>query len=150
MLSLCCMQFLRRYIVLTLALLITLSATGINVSVHRCCGKIKNFTLLGDNKVCSKAARPVLLSCSLKQHNVQLEPQGRKCCSDQKINVSNELEASLQKNQISEKHVQPFLFSISFFKSFFSLDELPAVKLRPFIEKHFKEPLIVLLQQFRI
>lgn len=144
-----CMQLLRRYITLTLALLITLSATGVNVSVHRCCGKIKNFTLFGDSKVCSMDHMPKRSSCSTKQPG-SLAVHRHSCCNNQRISVHNDLQASVQKGQTTEKHVQPLIINWELFKSWIGTDELPVFRLKPYLIHHLKDPLIILFRQFRI
>lgn len=141
------MQLLRRYIILTLTLLITLSASGVNVSVHRCCGKIKNFALLGDSKVCNMSKHSTSFS---GKHSAHSAVNGIPCCNNQNIRLHNQVQAAQQKAQSVEKHVQPFLFSFELLKSWFSTEELPAVKITPFITKHLREPLTILLRQFRI
>lgn len=72
------------------------------------------------------------------------------CCQNQNIHVRTNIQASERKTPLTEKHVKPFILTLSIVKSWFCLDQLPVFKLKPFLIEHVKEPLTILLQQFRI
>ncbi|MBC8053887.1 MAG: hypothetical protein H7Y13_12550 [Sphingobacteriaceae bacterium] len=145
------MKLFRTYIVLSLALLITLSATGITISLHRCCGSIKHFSLFGSAPECKMAAKPAPKPCPVKSGT---EIKKDSCCNDQQIslNQSNEKTTPATSQQVKEKE-QSFdvLFVYTLFKNWFgSSDQDEKDTDKPSPGLFIVEALILLLQQFRI
>ena len=145
------MKRFRPYLVLALALLITLSATGISVSLHRCCGTIQGFSLFGNHDECKMAKKPIPQDCSGKPHS---DYQSEPCCDNQQISfkASEELCPAIAKTHV-KKGSQNFdvLFFYTLLKNGFGIagtandnTEKPSPGL------FITEAIILLLQQFRI
>jgi hypothetical protein len=136
--------------VLTLALLITLSAAGINMSLHRCCGSIQSFSFFGNAKECKMAKIPSHKPSPSKA-NLQKEP----CCSTQQISFrqsSDSTNVATKSTQIKEnEHSFDVLFVYNLFKTWFgSSDQEEKETQKPSPGLFILEALILLLQQFRI
>jgi len=139
------MNLFRKYIVLTLALLITISASGISISMHRCCGKIKDFSLLGAKADCKMDAKTT-------KHAFNPKHNGKPCCSEQKITIQKTAEATANKNQVKEKASFDVLFVLTFVRNWLGLnsfeDEVEEDEPSPFLS--ISESLTILFRQFRI
>lgn len=143
------MKLLKGYLALILALLITLSAAGVNVSVHWCCGKIKNFTVFGDTKVCSMGMGHELSAAVANSSGGSVDRLP--CCNNQTINLHQEVQAAFEKNRSPVNQTQPVLFTAVFLPNFL----LTPCQLSPEsgtlpLVCCTKEPLSVLFRQFRI
>ena len=141
------MKLFRNYIVLTLALLITISAAGINVSLHRCCGSIKNFSFFGKAEDCKVAK---VHKSSASKASLQKVP----CCSDQQISFRQSLDSTnvaTKHTQVTEKE-QSFdvLFVYNLFKNWLGSSEREEKAPKPSPGLFVLEAIILLLQQFRI
>ena len=96
------MKLFRTYIVLTLAMLITLSASGITISLHKCCGSIKGFSLFANAHECEMAKKPAPKNCP--QHS-KSSVEKKSCCTDQKIVFTQSTDKTFPataKNQVKE------------------------------------------------
>lgn len=143
------MKLIRTYIVLALALLITVSATGISISLHKCCGSIKDFSFLGHAEECDMAKKPVRLKCPIESENTITK---NSCCSDQEISLSQASEKlPAAKIQIKEKE-QNFnvLFVYTLFNKWFDSSDEEKESGKPSPGIFIIEALVLLLQQFRI
>ena len=144
------MKLFRPYLVLALALLITLSATGISISLHKCCGTIQGFSLFGNHEECEMAKKPASQDCPVKSlSNIQKQP----CCDNQQISFQS-LEKSYSaaaKIQVKESE-QNFdvLFFYTLFKNWFGSSETEDNAEKPSPGLFITEAIILLLQQFRI
>ncbi|WP_374166604.1 hypothetical protein [Arcticibacter sp. MXS-1] len=141
------MKVLRGYIALILALLITVSAAGVPVSVHRCCGKIKNFTIFGDAELCNMAKGALHKAPA---HSSKGAVASIPCCNNQTITLHNEVRASLEKNSTPQAHG----FIAFIVKNILSSFLPPQLKIQPnsyFSGSHWlKGSLNILFRQFRI
>lgn len=144
------MKTFRNYIALALVLLITVSATGINISLHKCCGSIQDFSLFGKAKECKMAQKPATKSCPVKSENSLTKDA---CCDNQQISlnqVTNKI--SPKTNQVKDKE-QSFdvLFVYTLFDNWFGCsDDQDEKEDEPSPGLFIVEALILLLQQFRI
>ena len=142
------MKLFRTYLVLALAMLITLSASGINISLHKCCGSVRSFSLFGEARKCEM--NKVGESCSKKaKHNVKRDS----CCSNPKISFTPAPDAisPTTKTEIKQNE-QNFdvLFFYTLIKSWFGTTETENNVEKPSPGLFIIEALILLLQQFRI
>jgi len=139
------MNLLKKYCTLTIALLVTLSASGISISLHKCCGKIKDVSILGTKADCKMAMKA-------DKHAFNPKHKGKPCCSDQKITIQKTAEATQNKSQIKEKSSFDVLFVLAFVRNWLGLpsneeeDEDSAYS--PSIS--VSDSLIILFRQFRI
>ena len=144
------MKLFRSYIVCTLALLITLSATGLSISLHKCCGSIKDFSLFGTTQECKMANKPALRKCPVKPGSAVKKDS---CCQNQRISLTQTANKNLPatKAQVKEKE-QSFdvLFVYSLFKNWLGSSDKEEESESPSPGVFIVEALILLLQQFRI
>ncbi len=142
------MKLFRTYLVLALAMLITLSASGINISLHKCCGSIKSFSLFGSAKECKMERTAEGCARKSKTH-----VHKGSCCSNQKISFaqSSEKNSLAAKTEIKQnEHNFDVLFFYTLFKNWFSNTETKNKIEDPSPGLFITEALILLLQQFRI
>ena len=142
------MKLFRTYLVLALAMLITLSASGINISLHKCCGSIQDFSLFGAASQCKMKKMPE--SCPKKSTT---EVTKQSCCSNQKISFTQASEkiSPTAKTEIKQnEHTFDVLFFYTLFKNWFSDTETKDKIVDPSPGLFITEALILLLQQFRI
>ena len=145
------MKLFRSYIVLALAMLITLSASGISISLHRCCGSIEGFSLFGNSKECKMAKRQTSKDCP---ENSKTSIKKKSCCTDQKISLTQSTTKTspiTAKNQVKETR-QSFdvLFFYTLITNWFSSSDQEEEIQKPSPGLFIIEALILLLQQFRI
>ncbi|MFD2162087.1 hypothetical protein ACFSJU_06760 [Paradesertivirga mongoliensis] len=144
------MKIFRNYIALALVLLITVSATGINISLHKCCGSIQDFSLFGKAKECKMAQKTTAKSCPVKSENSFTKDA---CCDNQQISLNQVTDkVSPKNNQVKDKE-QSFdvLFVYTLFNNWFGSSEGQDQKQdEPSPGLFIVEALILLLQQFRI
>ncbi|MEJ6981889.1 hypothetical protein WG906_15585 [Pedobacter sp. P351] len=145
------MKLFRSYIVLALAMLITLSASGISVSLHKCCGSIEGISLFGNSKECKMAKRQTPKDCPEES---KTSINKKSCCTDQKISFTQTTDKTspvTAKNQVKEtKQNFDVLFFYTLITSFFSSSEQEEEIQKPSPGLFITEALILLLQQFRI
>lgn len=143
------MKLFRTYIVLSLALLITLSASGISVSLHKCCGSIKDFSFFATAKECKMAKKPT--QCTEKSNS---KFHKSSCCSNQQISLaqSSEKTSPAASNTKVKESQQSFdvLFVYTLFKNWFGSSEQQENTEKPSPGLFVVEAIILLLQQFRI
>lgn len=145
------MKIFRNYIALALVLLITVSATGINISLHKCCGSIQDFSLFGKAKECKMGQKPATKSCPVKSENSFTKDV---CCDNQQISLNQVTDKiSPKNNQVKDKE-QSFdvLFVYTLFNNWFgsSSENQDEKEDKPSPGLFIVEALILLLQQFRI
>ena len=132
-------------------MLITLSATGLNVSVHKCCGKITHFTLFGGDEECgmdgesSKKA-----SCFSGDYLQSVATNADACCNNLRIAVHNQLDLGQHKTQSSENLSPAVLLVFRIVGNWLNDAKVPEAKPLPFTSNQHKEPLTILHRQFRI
>lgn len=144
------MNVVRKYLVLTLSMLITLSASGLSISVHECCGKIRDFSLFGDLPSCKMHQVEVRPGCdTLHRHTPG--KKGKPCCSEQKIVVGKTSDA-IAKSQIKEVKSFDVLFVLTFVKNWlgFSSESSEEDEVSSSGSFSFIESLVILFRQFRI
>jgi len=146
------MKLFRTYIVLTLAMLITLSASGITISLHKCCGSIKGFSLFANAHECEMAKKSAPKNCP--QHS-KTSVEKKSCCTDQKIVFTQSTDKTFPattKNQAKEtKQNFDVLFFYTLITNWFgSSDQEEEEVQKPSPGLFIIEALILLLQQFRI
>lgn len=142
------MKTLRTYLVFTMALLIMMSATGISISLHKCCGSIEGFSLYGDAKACNMTSK-ASSDCSSKTSVAK-----ELCCDNQQVSFNQSPEStspSISKVQTSDAR-QGFdvLFVYTLFKNSFGTSEQEEDTEKPSPGLFIVEAVILLLQQFRI
>ena len=143
------MKLFRTYIVLSLAMLIAFSASGINVSLHRCCGLIKDFSLFGEAKDCGMTNKSSSMACTEKPTSIEKEF----CCNDQQISLCQlaENQVLISKSQIKEtKPSFDVLFFYTLFQNWFNPSESEKEEEKPSPGLFIVEAILLLLQQFRI
>ncbi|HEY0057031.1 MAG TPA: hypothetical protein VGB63_16900 [Pedobacter sp.] len=142
------MKLFRTYLVLALAMLITLSASGINISLHKCCGSIQSLSLLGSAKECKMESKTRDCAPKSKTH-----VHKGSCCSNQKVSFaqSSEKISLTTKTEIKQnEHNFDVLFFYTIFKNWFSTTEAKDKIEKPSPGLFIREALLLLLQQFRI
>jgi hypothetical protein len=141
------MKLFHKYLVLSLALLITISASGISISLHRCCGSIKHFSFLGLSDECKMAKRQAAADCPLGDAFKK-----QSCCTDQKISLGQRADNTVATStQVKEKgRGFDVLFFYTLFKSWFGASDQQENIERPSPGLYIVEALILLLQQFRL
>ncbi|MEJ8804089.1 HYC_CC_PP family protein [Pontibacter sp. H249] len=78
------MRVLHRIILLTLALLVLVSSTGISVGMHLCAGEIRDLNLYGQADECPmEQMKEKLPPC----HAPEEEPKERSCCEDHQLTI---------------------------------------------------------------
>lgn len=143
------MKLFRTYIVLSLAVLIAFSASGINVSLHRCCGLIKDFSLFGEAKNCGMTNKSYSMACKEKSTSIAKEL----CCNDQQISLSQltENQVLISKSQVKEtKPGFDVLFFYTLFQNWFNSSDSENEEEKPSPGLFIVEAVLLLLQQFRI
>ncbi|WP_207426954.1 hypothetical protein [Pedobacter sp. SYSU D00535] len=142
------MKLFRRYIVLTLAMLITISASGISISLHKCCGSIKDFTLFGEADECNmESAKP---SCEPDKYGVA-KHKGKNCCQDQEVTVKKTSHAAYSKSDAQTKPAFDVLLILNFVRGWFGYNQQEAEDeddRSPVL--YFPESLTILFRQFRL
>lgn len=145
------MKIFRSYIILALAMLITLSASGISVSLHKCCGSIEGFSLFGNAKECEMTKRQTPKDCPENSKN---SIKKNACCTDQKISFTQSADKTspvTAKNQVKEtKQNFDVLFFYTLITNWFSSSNQEEEIQKPSPGLFIIEALILLLQQFRI
>lgn len=143
------MKLFRTYSTLLLALLITVSASGVSISLHRCCGSIVDFSLFGNAKECKMAERE-RFTCSSKKS----ERQRQVCCSTQNISIKSSSETRISKRvEIGTKQIKEVfdvLFFYTLYKNIFREDTTSAETENTSPGLVFSETILLLLKQFRI
>lgn len=106
------MKLFRQFILLTLTLLVLVSATGVTVGKHLCGGELQNLRLFRDAKDCPMdLQKPTLLPCHTSDENTTPDHKpADDCCEDTKIVVDNidhnaPAKASLEANAYDLKFV---------------------------------------------
>ncbi len=146
------MKLFRTYIVLTLAMLITLSASGITISLHKCCGSIKGFSLFASAHKCEMAEKPAPKDCP--QHS-KTSLKKTSCCTDQKIVLTKSTDKAFPATTNSQVKETKQNFDVLFFHTlitnwFSSSDQQEEEIRKPSPGLFIIEALILLLQQFRL
>ena len=143
------MKLFRTYFALFLAMLIFSSASGINLSLHKCCGSVKSFSLFGEARECKMAKKPASCSHSKSKDSLEKTP----CCTNQKVSF-NESNKSLTKVSPSSEKKADKEFDVLFFytlvKNWLGDSEPAEENHKPSPGVFIVEALILLLQQFRI
>ena len=130
-------------------MLIAFSASGINVSLHRCCGLIKDFSLFGEAKDCGMTNKSSSMACTEKPTSIEKEF----CCNDQQISLGQlaENQVLISKSQIKEtKPSFDVLFFYTLFQNWFNPSESEKEEEKPSPGLFIVEAILLLLQQFRI
>ncbi len=142
------MKFLQRYLVLTLALLITLSATGTTLSLHTCCGKIKHFSIFGKPESCKMDKSSKAVNATEAPHIVSK----KKCCDNKNVSIQKTSEATANKTQVTEKKGFDVLFILNFVRSWFGANQAAEEddEEETQVSWRFYDSLIILLRHFRI
>lgn len=147
---------------LFMALLILVSSTGFSIDLHFCQGQLKSFSLWGDAKPCHGMEVPVAV-CSLKKNtkksccqskaiqqiNKDIVDCEKDCCSNQKIEISADLDADKIKTTILS--YTSLSFVVAYVQAF--APSLPDV-FKSFVpHQNYRSPLLfkdlaILIQQF--
>ncbi|WP_114781251.1 HYC_CC_PP family protein [Botryobacter ruber] len=105
------MNFVRRFILLTLTLLVLVSSTGISVGMHLCGGELRDISLLGGKSDCpmEQQQKETLPPC----HQVPDDGSNADCCDDhtfvlQSHDVAADAEAKLLLKQPDIKFIAAF------------------------------------------
>lgn len=147
------MNLLRKYIVFSLVMLITLSASGISISIHKCCNKIKDISFFGSDADCKMSSKPKAKPSCSDKHEFNPEHKGKACCSDQKVTVQKTTEATVYKSQVKEKNTFDVLFALNFVRNwlgFASQEDEDAEQTSSSPGFSVTGSLTILFRQFRI
>ncbi|WP_256013488.1 HYC_CC_PP family protein [Desertivirga xinjiangensis] len=145
------MNHVRKYILLTLALLITISASGLSISIHTCCGKVKDFSLLGTDTKCKMHTRTTKDPSCAPKHSFNPLHKGKPCCSDQLISIQKTADATIYKKQVQERNAFDVLFVIKFVKNWLGFNSEQDEEDEPPVSVlSISKSLTILFRQFRI
>lgn len=142
------MQLIERIVCRFLALIVIISASGFTVSVHHCCGKIKEVNFFADSKDCQMHKKNAKNNTSCNKQAPSLT--GKSCCYNQNLSIHNTIQSSGEKVPARSQSM-PVLYLIqSLFNSWFGSSERIEVKVKPYTILWYQEPLNILFRQFKI
>lgn len=140
------MQLFKRIVYQSLALIVLISASGFRVSIHHCCGKIKEINFFAESK-CPMHKKSVGGNTQTNKQTSLLA--GKSCCYNQQISIHNNIQNSVEKAPMRSLSM-PVLYLIqSLFNNWFGSDKNIEVRVKPYI-LWYQEPLNILFKQLRI